>query len=73
MKRGDDTWTEIGARRIAKQLRDFWRKKGYDVSCWIVKAEGGTAFDGRPRYDVRSDLFNGWPQRRYSTGNLLAA
>lgn len=73
MRKGDDLWSEMGASRLAQQLREYWLKRGFSVNTWIVKAKGGAQFNNQPRFDVRSDMVGGWPTRRLENRNLLAA
>lgn len=68
-----ELWTRDGAEYLARKLVKFWRDKGYSIHAWTVPAKGGSQFDNRPRYDVRSDLVNGWPPQKTRFVNLLAA
>lgn len=61
-----DLCTTDGARRLALQIRDFWRKRGFDVE-FEMRDEGFVATMRSSRTDLRSDMVNGMPRR-----NLLA-
>lgn len=51
-----------GAHVLANRIAAFWRERGYevDVEC---KPAGFDAKTRATRYDVRSDLRNGFPRR----------
>lgn len=57
-----DHCTDEGAERLAAKIRDFWRKKGFDVEV-DLKAEGFVPTMRSARTDVRSDMVNGMPRR----------
>lgn len=54
-----------GADRLQNMIRDYWAKKGFDVSVELKK-EGFVSTMRSARTDVRSDMVNGMPRRRVS-------
>ncbi|MBI1393258.1 MAG: hypothetical protein GC152_11015 [Alphaproteobacteria bacterium] len=60
-----DFCDEDGAARIAAKIREFWRKKGFDVDV-EMKPEGFVSTMRSARTDVRSDMVNGMPRRSAS-------
>lgn len=58
-----DHLSERGAVRLAGRLILFWRDRGFDVEARVSKiATKRLVF--QPMYQVRTDLVNGWPQKR---------
>lgn len=57
-----DLCTNDGAARLASQIREFWRKKGYDVDV-ETRDEGFVSTMRSARTDLRSDMVNGMPRR----------
>jgi hypothetical protein len=57
-----DLCTRDGATRLATQIQDFWRKRGFDVSV-ETRDEGFVATMRSSRTDLRSDMVNGMPRR----------
>lgn len=57
-----DLCTHDGAHRLALQIREFWRKRGYEVSI-ETREEGFVSTMRSARTDVRSDMINGMPRR----------
>lgn len=57
-----DLCTNDGAARLAAQIRDFWRKRGFDVAV-ETREEGFVATMRSARTDLRSDMVNGMPRR----------
>lgn len=57
-----DHCTDHGASRLAEKIRDFWRKKGFDVEV-DLRPEGFVPTMRSARTDVRSDMVNGMPRR----------
>ncbi|MEL7487477.1 MAG: phosphoglycolate phosphatase [Pseudomonadota bacterium] len=57
-----DLCTEDGAQRLATRIKDFWRKRGYDVS-FETHREGFISTMRSARTDLRSDMVNGMPSR----------
>jgi hypothetical protein len=57
-----DHMGEIGSRRLAARLRDFWKRRGHEVNVWIERSVL-SASDKQPFpiYCVRSDLTAGLP------------
>jgi hypothetical protein len=57
-----DLCTQDGAHRLAAQIREFWRKRGYEVAV-ETREEGFLATMRSGRTDLRSDMINGMPRR----------
>ncbi len=57
-----DLCTDEGAARLAARIRDFWRKRGFDVEV-EAKPEGFVSTMRSSRTDLRSDMVNGMPRR----------
>lgn len=57
-----DLCTKNGADRLALQIREFWRKRGYEVSV-ETREEGFISTMRSARTDLRSDMVNGMPRR----------
>lgn len=57
-----DHCTDDGAARLAAKIREFWRKKGFEVEV-DLKEEGFVPTMRSARTDVRSDMVNGMPRR----------
>lgn len=57
-----DLCTRDGAARLAAQIREFWRKKGFEVDL-EARDEGFVAAMRSGRTDLRSDMVNGMPRR----------
>ncbi len=57
-----DHCTDDGAARLAARIREFWRKRGYDVDI-DMRPEGFVSTMRSSRTDLRSDMVNGMPRR----------
>jgi hypothetical protein len=57
-----DHCTDAGAARLAAKIKDFWRKRGFEVEV-NLKPEGFVPTMRSARTDVRSDMVNGMPRR----------
>jgi hypothetical protein len=57
-----DLCTRDGAARLAQQIKEFWRKRGYDVDV-ETRDEGFVPAMRSGRTDLRSDMVNGMPRR----------
>lgn len=57
-----DLCTRDGADRLAQLIREFWRKRGYEVAV-ETKDEGFVSTMRSARTDLRSDMVNGMPRR----------
>lgn len=57
----NDYCTPDGARRLKQRIEDFWRERGYAVDVKLVEA-GFVPAMRSARFDVRSDLVNGFPR-----------
>lgn len=57
-----DLCTGDGATRLATQIKEFWRKRGFEVDV-ETREEGFVATMRSGRTDLRSDMVNGMPRR----------
>lgn len=57
-----DYCTRDGAARLAAQIKEFWRKRGFEVDI-ETRDEGFVPAMRSARTDVRSDMVNGMPRR----------
>lgn len=57
-----DLCTTDGASRLAAQIKEFWRKRGFDVDV-ETRDEGFVSTMRSARTDLRSDMVNGMPRR----------
>ena len=57
-----DLCTSDGAHRLARQIKEFWRKRGFDVDV-ETRDEGFVSTMRSARTDLRSDMVNGMPRR----------
>jgi hypothetical protein len=57
-----DLCTSDGAARLAMQIKEFWRKRGFEVDI-ETRAEGFVSTMRSARTDLRSDMVNGMPRR----------
>jgi hypothetical protein len=57
-----DFCSNDGASRLQNLIRDYWKKKGYDVSVELVH-QGFVSTMRSSRFDIRSDMVNGMPRR----------
>lgn len=57
-----DHCTDDGAARLAARIKDFWRKKGFEIDV-DMRPEGFVSTMRSARTDVRSDMVNGMPRR----------
>lgn len=55
----DDNLTSGGAHALADKIRAFWRKRGYEVSVYVVQQE--LPRGQLPLYDIRSRMIGGKP------------
>jgi hypothetical protein len=62
-----DHCTDDGAARLAQRIKDFWRKKGFEVDV-DMRPEGFVSTMRSARTDVRSDMVNGMPRRIAAVG-----
>ncbi len=58
-----DFCTNDGARRLKNKIEEYWRERGYDVNVSLVE-EGFVPAMRSGRTDVRSDMLNGFPNRK---------
>ena len=63
-----DHCTDAGAQRLASRIKEFWRKKGFDVDV-DMRPEGFVSTMRSARTDVRSDMVNGMPRRSASVAH----
>ena len=59
---GPDYTDRAGAEKLKARIEAYWRERGSEVQIMLVPA-GFTAALRAARYDVRSELLNGLPQR----------
>lgn len=61
-----DSFSERGARELARRIRTVWANIGWDVEVRVERIASEELGDGRSiaHFIVRSDLINGLPQRR---------
>ncbi|KAA0581520.1 hypothetical protein [Azospirillum sp. Sh1] len=61
-----DSFSERGARELARRIRTAWANIGWDVEVRVERLASEDVGDGRSiaHFIVRSDLINGMPQRR---------
>lgn len=59
----DEHCNRSGAEALKAKIEAYWRERGAIVHCRI-EPKGFTAALRAARYDVRSDLLNGWPRMR---------
>jgi hypothetical protein len=57
-----DLCTDDGAARLAARIKEFWRKRGYDVDI-DMRPEGFVSTMRSARTDLRSNMVNGMPRR----------
>lgn len=57
-----DLCTDDGADRLAIRIKEYWRKRGFDVDLATPK-EGFVPTMRSARTDLRSDMVNGMPRR----------
>lgn len=62
-----DMCTNDGAARLAAQIKEFWRKRGFDVDV-ETREEGFVPTMRSARTDLRSDMVNGMPRRSATAG-----
>ena len=56
-----DFCTNEGANYLAERIREFWRKRGYEVDI-EARREGFISTMRSARTDLRSDMVNGMPR-----------
>jgi len=52
-----------GARRLKLRIEEYWRDRGFAVDVKLIEA-GFVAAMRSARTDVRSDMVNGFPNKR---------
>lgn len=62
-----DHCTDDGAARLAARIKEFWRKRGYEIDV-DMRPEGFVSTMRSARTDLRSDMVNGMPRRSPSMG-----
>ena len=62
-----DFCTNEGAQYLADRIKDFWRKKGYEVELESHR-EGFVSTMRSARTDLTSDMVNGMPRRIAEAG-----
>lgn len=61
-----------GANEIARRIKEYWEARGYTVDIDLRPVEFTTELRSS-RYDVRSNLVNGWPVRKAPAEQRLAS
>lgn len=61
MNKTPEHCTEYGARRLAARISRYWAAHGQYVNVKTTEAEFTPAMRSG-RFDVRSDMLNGWPR-----------
>lgn len=59
-----------GASELARRIKEYWEARGYVVDIDLKPVEFTTELRSS-RYDVRSNLVNGWPVRKVPTDTRL--
>lgn len=54
-----DNLTHAGAHALADRIRAYWRKRGHEVTLYVVQQE--LPRGKLPLYDIRSRMVGGWP------------
>lgn len=54
---------KTGASELARRIEEYWKTRGYQVEIDLRPVEFTTELRSS-RYDVRSNLVNGWPVRK---------
>ena len=57
-----DLCNDDGAVALANRIKEFWRKRGFDVEV-ETRREGFVSTMRSARTDLRSDMVNGMPRR----------
>lgn len=60
-----------GANELARRITEYWASRGYQVHIDLKPVEFTTELRSS-RYDVRSNLVNGWPTRKGSSERLAS-
>lgn len=60
-----DLTSEVGARLLKETLEAYWRERGYDPECRIIEI-GFQPQTRHIRYDVRSNICNGIPTKKFA-------
>jgi hypothetical protein len=68
-----DHLSEIGARRLAARLCDFWKSRGHDVTVRVERVVVGAGDKPFAIYCVRSDLAAGPPRPKAAAIESTAA
>lgn len=57
-----DYMSQEGAQRLCDVIEAYWRARGHAVSLVLYKTGFHVAVRSA-RYDLRSDMHNGWPRQ----------
>lgn len=60
-----DYTSREGAQRLSEMIESYWRDKGFIVTVAHHNA-GFHAATRSARFDVRSDMLNGWPRAKFT-------
>jgi hypothetical protein len=67
-----DYCSNSGAGHLSQKIADFWQKRGFDVDVKLVH-EAFVPTMRSSRFDIRSNMVNGMPQRVRSEGQSAEA
>lgn len=57
-----DYTDRAGAQILKERIETYWRERGYEVQVTLAAASFTPAIRAA-RFDIRSELVNGWPRR----------
>jgi hypothetical protein len=57
------TFDRAGAEALKARIEAYWREQGFEVCVVLAPAGFAPALRGA-RFDIRSDLINGWPKTK---------
>lgn len=52
-----------GAEALAQTIESYWNERGFEVMVIVTHGDLKSLDLAAARYDVRSDMVNGWPAR----------
>ena len=58
-----DYCSQEGAQRIADQITEYWRSRGFEVKVELVCERRKNKSETMPMWHVRTDLVGGRPRR----------
>lgn len=57
-----NTFTDDGAAALKQMIEAYWRERGANVMVYVQQGDYHAALR-TTRFDVRSDMVNGWPRQ----------